>query len=64
MEIHFTPEVDKRLKNVSALPRGLGAPFLLCLRGEGSDLIAKQWLRKRPQALAWNNVLVCFKKEE
>ena len=64
MEIDFTPEVDKRLKNVSALPRGLGAKFLLCIAGEGSDLIAKQWLRKRPQALAPNNVLLCFKKDK
>lgn len=32
------------------LPRGTGAPYLEVIRGEGDELVAKQWARKLPKA--------------
>ena len=52
-------ELNKALRNLSALPGGPGCKFLLTIKGQGDTLIAKQWKRKRP-TLATNEVLICF----
>ena len=39
---------ESRIKNVDSLPHGTGAKYLKCLIGEGTDLIAKSWHRKKP----------------
>lgn len=59
-EIAYTPDLDVR--NLDHLPRGVGAPFLLCLKGEGNTLIAKQWKRKRPKPIPYRHVLIRFEK--
>jgi hypothetical protein len=46
--IRYTSEIESRLRNVDALPRGLRCPYLVVIRGEGNDLIAKQWTRVKP----------------
>ncbi|MCP4540644.1 MAG: hypothetical protein GY832_26195 [Chloroflexi bacterium] len=52
-------ELNKVIRNLSALPGGTGCKFLLTIKGQGDTLIAKQWKRKRP-VLASNEVLICF----
>ena len=38
---------DYSIRNLDALPRGTGARYLGCIRGEGRNvLIAKCWVRK------------------
>jgi len=54
--IKYTPGLD--IRNVGALPAGLGCKFLLCIRGEGGALIAKSWHRKMPKT--GGDVVVCF----
>jgi len=39
---------DLDIRNLDALPRGTGAQFLEVVRGQGDELIAKQWRRKIP----------------
>lgn len=57
--IQYTPDLDSRIRNLSALPSGLRCDYLICIQGEGDSLIAKQWKRKRPQSLDDNEVLIC-----
>ena len=56
-EIENMPALD--IRNLEALPHGLNAPFLLCIKGEEGTLIAKQWKRKRPKDIK-DHVLVTF----
>lgn len=47
--------------NLSQLPPGTGAGYLIVLRHtDGKHLIAKQWARKRPKALATDELLIKF----
>lgn len=48
------------IRNISALPGGLGCRFLLTIKGPDETLIAKQWKRKKPKSLGVIEVLVCF----
>jgi hypothetical protein len=48
--IHYSPEVESRLRNVAALPHGTGCNYLVCIAGENGELVAKQWKRKMPSA--------------
>jgi hypothetical protein len=41
---NYSPELDKRITNLSALPQGGGCTLLECtLAHDGYTLIAKQW---------------------
>jgi len=51
---------DLPIKNISNLPGGLNCGFLLCIKGEGEDLIAKAWKRKEPKNISPNEVVVLF----
>jgi len=46
------------IKNVGNLPRGLGAPYLVVIRGQGSDFVAKRWARKMPKSLDAGEILI------
>lgn len=59
-EIANTPDLDVR--NMEHLPPGVGASYLLCLKGKGNTLIAKQWKRKRPEPIPYRHVLIRFEK--
>ena len=57
--IRYTPDLD--IRNLDALPRGTGAPFLLCMEShEPGVLIAHSWKRKTPAAIPAGYVLVAF----
>lgn len=57
MKVAYTK--DLVIRNVAALPKGTGCRFLLCVQGQGGELVAKKWCRKEvePQGI---EVLVCF----
>ena len=46
------------IRNIGNLPRGLGAPYLVVIRGQGSDFVAKRWLRKMPESLEEGEILL------
>ena len=48
--IRYSPELETRLRNVAELPHGTGCNYLVCIRGENDELIAKCWKRKMPAA--------------
>lgn len=52
-------QIDRDIKNLGALPGGINCKYLLTIKGENKDLIAKQWKRKQP-ALSDNEVLIIF----
>ena len=52
--ILYTPDLD--IRNLDALPRGRGLPYLEVIRGEDGALVAKRWRRKPPA----NALLVDF----
>lgn len=58
--IGYSEDIGKRIKNIESLPRGTGAKFLICIHGEGTDLVAKRWAKKMPKALANNEAVVTF----
>lgn len=58
--IPYSREVESRLRNVGALPHGTGARFLLTIRGEGNDLVAREWRRTAPVSIKPNEVLIDF----
>lgn len=58
--IPYTKYVGQCLRNLDALPRGTGAPYLLAIRGEGTDLIAKAWKRKLPTHKSSSEVIIFF----
>jgi hypothetical protein len=46
---NYSPELDKRITNLSALPQGGGCTLLECtLAHDGYTLIAKQWRKGEP----------------
>jgi N12 class adenine-specific DNA methylase len=49
---------DLNITNLDQLPKGSGAPFLLAVKGEGDQLVAKQWKRAKPKALEANEVMI------
>ena len=57
--IKYSVQLDSKIRNISALPSGLGCKFLLCIKGEGDDLIAKAWKRTKP-SLVEGEILVRF----
>ncbi len=52
------------IRNMESMPRGLNARYLLALKGEGSEYIAKQWKRTIPKSFKPNEVLIDFKPEQ
>lgn len=52
--------VDANVRNIDALPKGLNCKYLLTIRGEDNDLIAKAWKRKKPAQLEPGEVLIEF----
>jgi hypothetical protein len=54
--INYSPTM--KIKNLEALSEGSGAKYLLAIKGQGDDLIAKQWKRTAPEKLASNEVLI------
>ena len=57
--IRYTPELEKRLRNVEALPHGQKCRYLVALPGENDDLIAKRWTR-HAHTLQAGEVLIGF----
>lgn len=53
-------EYARSIKNLESLPQGLGLKYLVLIRGEGSDLVAKAWKLNRPDTLAAGEYLICF----
>ena len=53
---------ELKIKNLSAMPGGLMASYLLCLVGHDGDLIAKQWKKVIPDILEDGYVLVAMTK--
>ena len=49
---------DLIVKNIGALPRGTGAKYLLAIKGEGNELVAKKWARVAPAKFQSNEVLI------
>lgn len=62
--IKYNPEVEKRLRNVSSLPRGNGCRFMVCIQGLGDDLIAKRWARCVPGNLQAQEIVIDFFREQ
>lgn len=60
--IPYSREAESRLRNVSELPHGTGARYLLAIRGEGTDLVAQAWKRTAPSVLKPSEVLIDFAK--
>lgn len=57
--IAYLPDLD--IRNVDALPRGTGAPYLLCIIGQAAgELIAKRWIRQRPDRVSQHERIVRF----
>ena len=60
--IPYSPSL--KIRNFNALPRGTGASFLVAIRGQGDELVAKQWKRTEPETLEPGEVLVVFPRKE
>lgn len=57
--IKYTPALD--IRNISQLPRGTGAKYLIVIKGPSSDIfIAKRWARKKPKKLSSQELLISF----
>jgi hypothetical protein len=54
----YSPELI--IRNTDALPAGTGCRYLLCIRGQGEELVAKQWCRKMPAVVKPSEVIVKF----
>ena len=61
-EIPYSKDLD--IRNVEALPRGTGAKYLVTLKGQGDELIAKKWARVKPTSLSPDEVLVSMPTTE
>lgn len=48
------------VRNLDALSRGTGCKYLLCIRGQGDELVAKAWKRKLPLAVNQTEVVLEF----
>lgn len=59
-KIKFSKEIP--IKNIRSLPTGLHCNFLICIKGEGNDLIAKQWKRKEPKEIQGNEILIYWER--
>jgi len=46
------------------MPRGLNARYLLAMKGQGTEYVAKQWKRTIPKSFKPNEVLIDFKPEQ
>jgi hypothetical protein len=57
--IKYSSELD--IRNVASLPKGTGCRYLLCIRGESNEYIAKQWKRSRPNKVTKLEVVIEFK---
>ena len=55
-EIPYSRDLD--IRNVEALPKGTGAKYLVTLKGQGDELIAKQWAKVKPSSLKPDEILV------
>ena len=49
-----------KIKNLDQLPGGLRCNYLVLVAGQGDELVAKEWKRKRPE-LAAGEYLIIFK---
>jgi len=58
LSVEYDP--DMVITNLDALPPGLGARFLVVIKGEGDALVAKNWLRKLPEWLEPGEILIRF----
>jgi len=52
---------DLDIRNVESLPRGTGARYLIVIRGQGDELVAKQWARVFPSKLDKGDIVVDMK---
>lgn len=37
------------IRNIENLPSGLKCNYLVCIAGQGNELVAKEWKRVKPQ---------------
>jgi hypothetical protein len=51
---------DLIIRNVESLPVGGGCKYLICIKGENGELVAKQWRRVPPKKIENSEVLVKF----
>lgn len=58
MEIKDSP--DLKVINLEFMPRGTGAKFLLTIKGQDGELVAKAWKRVAPKSLKPHEVLIRF----
>jgi hypothetical protein len=54
--IPYSPDLN--IQNIGALPRGVGAKFLVVIPGSGDALIAKRWARAMPSLTGIEKVVV------
>lgn len=53
-------DIDRRIRNLDQLLRGLKCPFLLVLNAHNGDLVAVQWKRKAPKKINSGYTLIKF----
>ena len=54
---------DLKITNTDSMPKGVGARYILAVKGENGELVAKQWKRDIPKQMSNVEVLVDFKPE-
>ncbi len=54
--IPYSPTLN--IKNTAQLSRGIGARYLLAIRGQGDDFIAERWARIMPPSLRPSQVVI------
>ena len=53
-------EINHKLRNLDALPRGLNCKYLLCLISHTEDYVAHSWKRKEPKVIEVGYLLIKF----
>lgn len=51
---------DLDIRNMAAMSKGTGCKYLLCIKGENGEYIAKQWKRSPPDKLPRSEFLISF----
>ncbi len=54
--IPYTPQLV--IKNIETLAKGTGAKYLIAIKGQGEELVAKRWARVIPEKLGVGEIVV------
>jgi len=54
--IPYSPALD--IRNIESLPRGTGARYLVAVKGQGDELVAKRWARVLPKKTEPGEVVI------